>query len=179
MHWLDVVFMFILAFCALLGLIRGFISEALGAIALGIAVSVSLVVVDAGFPAVRDSELVRGSVPPGASFDNYLKVAIYLIGFGVAAYVPRALANTFGNSINVLGIGATSRLFGAIVGLLKGAGYIVAAYLLVELVVTPSDWPSQWRQARSPSWIYETVRFSADLLPDNMRPDIKPPPPQQ
>jgi uncharacterized membrane protein required for colicin V production len=178
MHWIDIAVVFVLAFCALLGLIRGFISEALGAIALGIAVSVALVIVDAAFPTVRDSDLVRGAVPAGMP-ENYLKVAIYVTAFGIAMYVPRVLANTFGSSINVLGIGGTSRLFGAVVGFLKGAGYIVAAYLLAELIVAPTDWPSQWQQARGLSWIYETVKVSMAFLPENMRPDVKPPPMQR
>jgi hypothetical protein len=69
-----------------------------------------------------------------------------------------------------------SRTLGFFVGLTKGISYVVAAYLLGELAVPPSDWPRQWQEAGSLSVVYHVVNGACGVLPDNMCPRIMPPP---
>jgi uncharacterized membrane protein required for colicin V production len=174
MHWLDIAALLILAFCATAGFIRGSVSEILDVLALGIAVALALVAVDAMFPPEAAKNLPSSS---GSEFENISKLVVYLLGLGFAYYVPRRLWGTFLHSVSIMRVGARSRLIGATVGFLKGVSALVAVYLLVELVIPPSNWPRQWgEQAVSPWAIYHFVSGICGGLPPSMCPNIMTPP---
>jgi uncharacterized membrane protein required for colicin V production len=174
MHWLDIAALLILAFCATAGFIRGGVIEILDVLAFGIAVSLALVIVDAMFPPEAAENLASSS---DSEFENISKLIVYLLGLGFAYYVPRRLWGGFLHSISIMRVGARSRFVGAGVGLLKGVSALVAAYLLVELVVPPRDWPKQWGQEAVSTWaVYHFVSGIGRGLPPGMRPNIMAPP---
>lgn len=173
MHWLDIAALLILAFCATVGFIRGGVVEIVNVLALGIAVALALVIVDAMFP----PDAVTDSASTGLSGENVVKLVVYLGGLCAAYYVPKRLLSGTFHTISIMRVGARSRLIGSAVGLLKGTSVLVTVYLLVELAVPPSDWPKQWGQEAVSTWvIYHLVSGLGGGLPESMRPNILPPP---
>jgi membrane protein required for colicin V production len=166
MNWVDLVVLAVVVVSALLGLMRGFVREALG---VGAWVAAALAAVY-GFHAVRP--MVLGWVGDPNLADPLALGGVFLIVLIVLSVIAHAIAKVVRGSV----LGSLDRTLGAVFGVARGAILIVAAYMVAGMVLPTDRWPPVVQQARFLPAVHDGAIWAAAQLPPGYRPQVAAPP---
>lgn len=156
MSWSDLVVLAILLLSALIGLMRGFVREALGLCAwIGAAVLASGLYTQV----LPLSRRLIGS-------DTVADPVAFLAVFGVLLIAFLLIAAALGGLVRGSLLGGLDRLAGGGFGLLRGFVVLVIAYLVVSPLLPEAEWPQSMRQGRSLPYIRAGAAFVGARLPD-------------
>lgn len=164
MVWVDYVIIAIVAFSALVSLIRGFVREALSLVTWGCAFWVAshfypyLAIYFSRF----EDELIR----------NGIAIAILFI----ATLIVGAIVNyVIGSLVERTGLSGTDRVLGVCFGALRGV-LIVAAILFFLDTFTPFSQSADWQQSQLiPQfshiirWFFDYLQSTSSFLPESLK----------
>ena len=164
MNWVDLLVLALLLVSALVGLLRGFVREALGLCA-WIAAAVL------AFRFSPEAEpLARRVIGDGSVADP----VAFLVVFGVLLIAFLLIATALGGRGSLLG--GLDRLAGFGFGLLRGFAVLVVAYLVAVPLLPVSGWPQALRGSRALPYVRSGAVAVVPRLPERFRPDLDPPP---
>lgn len=167
MTWVDAVVLAVLAVSALLAFMRGLVQEVLGVGAWIGAAFLALALRPAVAP------LLQGTVEPPWLADALAAGAVFLVVLIVLKIVISQLARIVQDSV----LGGTDRALGLVFGLVRGAFFVVLAYILGGMVLPATDrWPEAVRDARSLPLVVEGSNWLVAQLPPEYRPRVAAPP---
>ena len=166
MNWVDLVVLAVVMVSALLGLMRGFVREALG---VGAWVAAALAAVY-GFHVAQP--IVRNWVGDPNLADPLAFGGVFLIVLIVLSVVAHAIAGVVRGSL----LGSLDRSLGAVFGVVRGAVLVIAAYIGVGMVLPVDHWPPVVLGARALPMVYDGAIWVAAQLPPGYRPQVAPPP---
>jgi membrane protein required for colicin V production len=162
MTWFDLLVLALVVLSALLGLLRGFVREALGLAAWIGAALCALRLYPQAVPVAHrliDDDAVAGPVAFLAVF-AVLLVAFLLIAAALGALVRGTI------------LGGLDRLLGIGFGALRGFAVLVIAYVLASPVLPAQDWPAAIRDARALPFIRAGAAFVVARVPERYRPSL-------
>lgn len=161
MSWVDLVVLAILLLSALVGLMRGFVREALGLCAW----------IAAAVLATR----LYGQLLPFArrtiGDDAVADPVAFVVVFAVLLIAFLLIATALGTLVRGSLLGGIDRLAGFAFGALRGFAVLVAAVLVVAPLLPVSAWPRAVRDSRSLVLVDRGAAFVAARLPPRLRPD--------
>lgn len=153
MNELDILVLIVLGLSALLGLVRGMLTEVLSLVVWLLALLIAVLhgdAVAARFVGIEE-ELLRNVAGYAATF-----VVCVLFG-NLLVWLLRSLLHGAGLSV-------PDRLLGLLFGLLRGAAIVLAAVMLADL--TPAPQAKIWRVSLLLPMFEEPARWLAPRLPD-------------
>jgi len=165
-NWVDLVFVMLLLFSALLAFSRGLVRETLG---IGSWVGAGIFAIWA-FPYVKDR--FRSWIAQG----DFADIAAIGTMFVIALFFLTLLAGMVGGVVRTSILDGLDRTLGIVFGLVRGAAILVIAYIVVGMAVPFDRWPDAVQEARSMPFIYRGAVFAVSLLPDGYRPVVHVPP---
>jgi membrane protein required for colicin V production len=139
MTTLDIIVLFILAGGAILGGVRGFVSEVLSLLAWGLAI----------FALKMLHTPVTGLLAPLIGSRGGAAVAAFVAVFGIVWFAGRIAADSIGRRTRSSILGPVDRLLGIGFGALKGLLIATVAYLGINLVY--DVWAG--KNAQRPEWL--------------------------
>lgn len=153
---LDLGIIVLLILSVLIGLIRGFVREALSLVTWVAAFGFAMLYVKplaAQLPFAGQSEVVR------------LGIAFAIIFIGIL--VVGALINyLLSSAVASIGLGGVDHALGGIFGILRGGLIITLLVLLMGVTVYPeTDW---WKQSRLMPWFEETAVVVKNMIPQDL-----------
>ena len=161
MTWFDIAVLVVLGTSVLLGVMRGFIKEALSLLSW----------LSAGL-------LAREFAPAAAAFlpvsvnPGPLRLAAGFILVGVfVLLVFWIMGSLLSELVKVTGLSAANRLLGAALGVIRGTLVVVAAVLIAGLTALPRE--SQWRNAWLSPLCEQLAMATAAWLPETLRGNIR------
>ncbi len=164
MSWIDLVVLAVLLLSALIGLMRGFVREALGLIA--------------WVAAAILAERLYGQLLPFfrrmIGDDAVADPVAFLVVFAVLLIAFLLIAGAVGTLVRGSLLGGIDRMAGFAFGLLRGFAVLVIAYLMVAPLLPVSEWPLVVRDSRSLPYVDRGAVFVAARLPPRFRPDLGP-----
>ncbi|HTW27262.1 MAG TPA: CvpA family protein [Acetobacteraceae bacterium] len=166
MNWVDLLVLALLAFSALLGLMRGLVREVLG---IGAWVGAILAGV-LGFHLAQP--FFRRMIANPDIADPVAFGAIFLVTLIILSIVAR----TIGMAVRRSALGGLDRTLGLVFGFARGAVLLVAAYILGGMVLSVESWPPPVLHARTLPAIYQGARWTTRQLPAQYRPHVSAPP---
>ncbi|MGI4939899.1 MAG: CvpA family protein [Janthinobacterium lividum] len=166
MNWVDLLVLALLLLSALVGLLRGFVREALGLCA-WIAAAVL------AFQFSPQAEPLARRVIGDASVADPVA---FLVVFGVLLIAFLLVAAALGGLVRGSVLGGLDRLAGFGFGLLRGFAVLVVAYLVVVPLLPVAGWPLALRASRALPPVRSAAAFVVPRLPERFRPDLDPPP---
>ncbi len=164
MSWIDLVVLAVLLLSALIGLMRGFVREALGLIAWVAA-------------AVLADRLYGQLLPFSRRLigdDAVADPVAFVVVFAVLLIAFLLIAGALGTLVRGSLLGGIDRLAGFAFGLLRGFAVLVIAYLVAAPLLPVSEWPRVLRDSRSLPYVDQGAVFVAARLPPRLRPDLGP-----
>ena len=167
MTWVDLVIFGFLAISGLLAFVRGLVREVLGIGAWGGAVAAAIL----ALPSMREVVRTWLSTPDGV--DPVSFVVVFLLTRIVLMLIARAI----GGFVRGSALGGVDRTLGLVFGLARGAGVVVVAYIVGQMVFPIERWPDAVLEARTLAPTYEAARWVRDQLPPLYRPHTLDPPP--
>ena len=167
MTWVDLVVFGFLAISGLLAFARGLVREVLGIGAWGGAVAAAIL----ALPSMR--EVVRTWLSTPEWVDPVSFVVVFLLTLIVLILIARAI----GGVVRGSALGGVDRTLGLVFGLARGAGVIIVAYIVGQMVFPIERWPDAVLEARILTPTYEAARWVRDQLPPLYRPHTLDPPP--
>ena len=167
MTWVDLVIFGFLAISGLLAFVRGLVREVLGIGAWGGAVAAAIL----ALPSMR--EVVRTWLSTPEWVDPVSFVVVFLLTLIVLMLIARAI----GGFVRSSALGGVDRTLGLVFGLARGAGVVVVAYIVGQMVFPIERWPDAVLEARTLAPTYEAARWVRDQLPPLYRPHTLDPPP--
>ncbi len=162
MSWPDLVVLAILLVSALIGLMRGFVREALGLCAW---IGAALLAIRLYPQALPLSRRLIGD-------DTVADPIAFLVVFAVLLIAFLLIAAALGGLVRGSLLGGLDRIVGFGFGLLRGFAVLVIAYLVVVPLLPVAGWSATLRQSRSLPYIQQGAVFVAGRLPDRFRPDL-------
>lgn len=168
MNWVDLAVLAVVVISALLGLMRGFVREALG-LAAWVAAAVAAVY---GFHTAQP--IVRNWVGDPNLADPLAFGGVFLIVLIVLSFVAHAIGTLVRGSV----LGGLDRSLGAVFGVARGAILVVAAYIVAGMVLPIDRWPPVVLQARVLPAVHDGAVWVAAQLPPGYRPQVAPNPGQ-
>ena len=164
MSWIDFVVLAILLLSALVGLMRGFVREALGLCAwVGAAIL---------------AERLYGQLLPFSrrmiGDDAVADPVAFVVVFAVLLIAFLLVAGALGTLVRGSLLSGIDRLAGFGFGLLRGFAVLVIAFLVVAPLLPVAEWPRALRSSRSLSFVDLGAAFVAARLPPRFRPDLGP-----
>ncbi len=167
MTWVDLVIFGFLAISGLLAFVRGLVREVLGIGAWGGAAAAAIL----ALPSMR--EVVRTWLSTPEWVDPVSFVVVFLLTLIVLMLIARAI----GGFVRGSALGGVDRTLGLVFGLARGAGVVVIAYIVGQMVFPIERWPDAVLEARTLAPTYEAARWVRDQLPPLYRPHTLDPPP--
>lgn len=128
----DIVFLAVITLSLLMGMLRGFVKEALSLIAWVAAIVVATVL----SPHLADR---MTGLMDSASLRAVAAFAILFVG---TVFFGALISNLFSRLTSAVGLGGTDRVLGGLFGILRGVLVIV----LVVFLTQPFDFTRQWYQ---------------------------------
>ena len=165
-NWVDIVVISVIGLSTLLAFVRGFVREVLG---IGSWVAAGLFSVWAYSYAV---DTFRGWI----SEPDVADVACFGVLFAAALLLLSVVSGMIGGLVRSSGLGGIDRTLGLVFGLVRGAGVVVLAYIVVGMAVPLDRWPDAVQEARTLPYIYQGAALAVQLLPSNYRPVVHVPP---
>ncbi len=166
MNWVDLAVVALLAFSALLGLMRGLVREVLGLAAWAGAIAAAVY----GFSTVRP--WFRSVIAETDVADPVAFAALFLVALVVLSIVARAVGGLVRGSV----LGGLDRTLGLVFGLARGSLLIIIAYIGMGLVLPSDHWPLPIQQARALPVAYQGAQWAAAQMPPAYRPKVAAPP---
>ena len=166
MNWVDLLALALLLLSALVGLLRGFVREALGLCAWIVAAVLATRFSPEAEPLARRL-IGDASVADAVAF---------LLVFGVLLIAFLLVAAALGGLVRGSLLGGLDRLAGFGFGLLRGFAVLVIAYLLAVPLVPVAGWPHALRTSRTLPYVRNGAAAVVPRLPERFRPDLDPPP---
>lgn len=166
MNWVDIAVLTVVAFSGMLGFLRGMVREVFGLAAWAGALFAAVWF----FPQMQG--LARRSIANPDIADPVAFGSIFLLVVIVLSLIARALSTIVRSS----GLGGLDRTLGLVFGLLRGAGIVVAAYIIGAAIDPPDQWPPQVLEARTLPSIYLGANWVAQRVPESYRPTVPVPP---
>lgn len=154
LSWLDWALLAVLAVSVVVGLVRGFVFEAL---------SLAGWVV-AWFAAQWAAPVLAPNLPLGAPGSALNLGLAFALAFVAALIVWSLLARLIRMLIHATPLSLPDRLLGAGFGVLRGAVLLLALASVVTL--TPAAQSEAWRGAVGSRWLVQTLHTLKPLLPD-------------
>lgn len=152
---LDLGIVILITLSAVIGLIRGFVREAVSLATWVAAFAFALFYVKplaAQLPFALQSEVAR------------LGVAFAIIFFGVL--VAGAIINyLFNAAISSIGLGGVDHFFGGIFGALRGGLIVTLVVILLGLTALPAN--AWWKESRLLPWFTQSAEWIKGLIPDD------------
>jgi membrane protein required for colicin V production len=161
MNWVDLVVLAILALSAGIGLLRGFVREALGLAAWVGAALLAARLMPQALPIARR----------WISDDSIANPVAFLVVFGVLLVVFLLVAAAVGSLVRGSLLGGLDRVAGLVFGLARGAAVLVIAFLVVSSIWPVEDWPSAVVASRALPPVRTAAAYVSVRLPDHYRPD--------
>ncbi|MCQ8239644.1 CvpA family protein [Rhizosaccharibacter radicis] len=162
MSWVDIAALVVVTLSALLGLLRGFVREALGLAAWIGAALLAVRLYPEALPVANRWIGATGVAEPV----TFLAVfAVLLIGFLL-------IAAAIGGLVRDTVLGGIDRLLGIGFGALRGFAVLVVAFVLGATVLTPADWPQPVRDARLLPFVQQGAAFVLARVPPRYRPPL-------
>ena len=159
---IDFIVIGIIAFSAILGLIRGFIREAFSFIGFAIAMYVAY-----HFSGMIATKWLA-TVPGGITGQH----ALAFIGVFVAILIlSKIISSLFSNLVNKIGLSFFDRLLGAFFGMIRGGLIIVVLSTLFDLTDIPKS--AEWKDALTKPGIEMAVGLIRNWLPDDWANQLK------
>ena len=170
MNWVDATILIVLALSALFGLLRGLVREVLGLLAwVGAAAAAAYF-----FP--ESQALARRAITDTDVADPVAFGAVFLVVLIALSLMARAA----GGGVQRSALSGLDRTLGLVWGAARGAALIIAAYVLLGIYQPASDlWPPEVVEARSLPTIYRGAEWAVQRLPEQYRPFLPMPPPNQ
>lgn len=166
MNWVDLAVLALLAFSALLGLMRGLVREVLGLAAWAGAIAGAVY----GFSTVRP--WVRSMIPETDIADPVAFAALFLVALVGLSIIARAVGGLVRGSV----LGGLDRTLGLVFGLARGSLLVIIAYIGMGLVLPSDHWPPPIQQARALPVAYQGAQWAAAQMPPAYRPKVAVPP---
>ena len=166
MNAIDLVILLVVAFSAMMGLMRGFVREILG---LGAWIGAAIAAF-AAYPTIQP--IMQRTITNPDLADPAAFGAVFLAVLIVLSLIARLL----GQAVRRVGLGGVDRSLGLVYGLVRGAAVIVAVYIAADAVLPMENWPDAVLEARTLPSIYLGAVWVADRLPDVYRPVLPVPP---
>jgi membrane protein required for colicin V production len=168
MTWVDLAVFGFLAVSGLLAFGRGLVREVLGIGAWAAAVAIAI----GALPAMRETVRTWFSTP------EWVDPVSFAIVFLVALVVLSLLAKGIGGFVRNSAIGGVDRTLGLLFGLARGAGVVIIAYIIGQMVIPIERWPDVVLTSRVLGPTYEAAAWVRDQLPEDYRPHRLDPPPK-
>ena len=166
MNWVDAIVFALLFVSAMLGLMRGLVSEVMG---IGAWVGAAIIALWGG-PALEGRMLVwTGSA-------DFAVPLAYVVVFIVALVLLSIVSGLIGGLVRGSLLGGIDRTLGMLFGLLRGAALVVVAYIGACLLVLPERWPDPVLQARVLPYAYAGAAWLAGKIPPHYWPMVHEPP---
>ncbi len=166
MNWVDLLVLVLLLLSALVGLLRGFVREALGLCAW----------IAAAVLAIRFSPEAEPFARRLIGNASVADPVAFLVVFGVLLIAFLLVAAALGGLVRGSLFGGLDRLAGGAFGLLRGFAVLVVAYLVAVPLVPVSGWPQALRASRALPYVRNGAAVVVPRLPERFRPDLDPPP---
>jgi len=154
MNWLDLAMLGLVLLSVVIGLVRGFVQEALSlatwvlAIWLGLSFAADL-----------------AALLPAGIENARLRLIIGFAALFIVTLLAGAVLNTLaGHLVKYTGIGGTDRLLGVLFGAVRGVLVLAALAMLAELTALPQA--SWWREAALLGPLQEVVVWLREVLPE-------------
>lgn len=165
-NWVDICILCVIAFSAMLAFARGLVREVLG---IGSWVG-------AGFFAVWAFPLVRPEFRRVVTAPDVADAAAVGCAFLVGLLFLSLLSGMVAGAVRASALGGLDRTFGVVFGIVRGAGVLAVAYIVVGLLIPLEKWPEDVQQARTLRYVYDGAALLVSLLPDDYRPVVHIPP---
>jgi len=167
MTWVDLVVFGFLGISGLLAFARGLVREVLGIGAWSGAVAAAIL----ALPLMRDVVRTWFSTP------EWVDPVSFVIVFLLTLIVLILIAGAIGGLVRRSALGGVDRTLGLVFGLARGAGVVIVAYIVGQMVFPIERWPDAVLEARVLTPTYEAARWVRDQLPPLYRPHTLDPPP--
>jgi membrane protein required for colicin V production len=167
MTWVDLLVFGLLAISGLLAFGRGFVREVLGIGAWIGAVAAAIL----ALPTMRLYVRTWFTSP------NWVDPVSFIVVFLGSLIVLMVVAGMIGRVVRRSALGGVDRTLGLVFGLARGAGVVIVAYILAQMVFPIERWPDAVLNARTLTPTYEAARWVRDQLPEPYRPHTLDPPP--
>lgn len=168
MTWVDLAVFGFLAISGLLAFARGLVREVLGIGAWAGAVAIAM----AGLPMMRETVRTWFSTP------EWVDPVSFIVVFLVTLIVLSLLAKAIGGLVRNSALGGVDRTLGLLFGLARGAGVVIIAYIIGQMVFPIERWPDVVLESRVLEPTYEAAAWVRDQLPEDYRPHRLDPPPK-
>jgi len=169
MTWVDLVVLGVLLTSAALAFMKGLVREVLG-----IGAWVGAIII-----AVKALPWSRTMAARWIDEPAWLDPAGFLGVFLLALIVLSIIARLIGRLVRGSALGGLDRTLGVLFGLARGAALVIIAYILAGMAVATEQWPEPVLNARSLGFTHDGAVWLARQLPEEYRPQIKPPPGQR
>src|SRR5712692_8782877 len=159
MNPLDLGVVAVVVLSAIFAFARGFVREALSIVAWVGAAAITL----------KGFDWVYAQLDP--RIHNPLLSQV-IAGFGlfvISLIVLTILTGVIARTVRASGLSPIDRTLGFIFGLARGAFLVCLAYLLLDVSVQPSDWPSWIREAKSEPYLHEGADVLRGFLPESLK----------
>ncbi len=166
MTWVDLVVLGVLLASAALSFMRGLVREVLG---IGAWVGAVVIAVKA-LPMSR--ELAARWIQEPAWLDPIGFLGAFLVALIVLSIIARLIGRVVRGSV----LGGIDRSLGILFGLARGAVLVILAYILGGFAVAVEQWPDPVLKARSLEFAYQGADWLAHQVPEEYRPQVRPPP---
>ncbi|NUF49278.1 CvpA family protein [Gilliamella sp. ESL0250] len=152
MNWVDFTIIGVIAFSALISIVRGFVREALSLISWILAFSISsrFYIYITDYLTYFDSDVIR------------IAVAIVIL-FVATLLVCAIVSYIIGQLIQKTGLSGTDRVLGVCFGVLRGI-LVVAAVLFLVDTFTPLSQSSYWNQSQLIPHFHFIIRWFFDFI---------------
>jgi membrane protein required for colicin V production len=165
-NWVDIVIIAVVGFSALLAFMRGLVREVLG---IGAWLA-------AGFVAAWALPYVQPRFHAWISEKDIADVAGFGSLFVVSLLIFSLISGFVGGVVRTSVLGGIDRTLGMVFGLVRGAGVLALAYIVVGLAVPLDHWPEEVQEARTLPLVYQAAILAVGLLPLDYRPVVHVPP---
>ena len=166
MTWVDWCVLGVIALSALLAFTRGLVQEALGVGAWVGAVFLALGLRNQALPLVADK------IDPPWLAEAIAAGGIFLVVLLVLKLVIGSIARAVQDSV----LGGPDRALGLVFGAVRGAFFVVVAYILGSMAVPATErWPDAVRAARSLPFAQAGSTWLIERLPEEWRPRLSAP----
>jgi len=166
MTWVDLAVLGVLLISAALAFMKGLVREVLG-----IGAWIGAVVL-----AVKLLPQSRQVAARWIDEPAWLDPAGFVGTLLIALLVFSVIARLVGRFVRGSALGGLDRTLGVLFGLARGAALVIIAYILAGMAVVIEQWPEPVLQSRSLAFTHDGAVWLARQLPEEYRPQIRPPP---
>ncbi len=156
MDWPDLVILAILALSVLVGLFRGFLSEAMGLAIWAAAFWVAFTFVDQVTPLLES----------GIELPSARTAIAFAILFLAALVIGGLISWVIGQMVEKTGLSGTDRLLGGVFGIIRGLALVVLLLLFAGFTPLPKDpW---WQSSQFIPRILPLAEWASKFIPESL-----------